>query len=302
MNTFATKVKPIGKPTTTAQSPAPADTNNPLDSTAKSTTSTKAGVPINVKPIRKPTSTKSSTTSTRTTPSVNQSQRPTRKPITTPGNPPNNNQPPAASSAGLTGPASGAVSAPSAGPGPASSNQNNPPPAISTPVTSTTSTNSRPPPPPPPPPPASTPSTSSSGQASPADIQNALNAHNAARAKHGEVPLVWDTSLAAAAKAYSEYLAQLGFLKHNSTGENLYSYFPVNNRPLLQATNAWVAEEPKYQGEPIPQGPFLSYGHYTQVVWNTTLRVGMGFTINGSHTYVVARYLPVGNILGFTPY
>ncbi|KAH8901301.1 PR-1-like protein [Thozetella sp. PMI_491] len=153
------------------------------------------------------------------------------------------------------------------------------------------------------------PTTSSKGGGPPigikapaSDQQNALAAHNAARAQFGEPPLKWDPGLAAAAQAYSAVLAELGKLQHGSVGENLYSASPPNTHEFLSATNAWLAEKPNYDGEPIPQGPFSTYGHYTQCVWTDTLRVGMGQTKINNTVYVVARYDPPGNVEGETPY
>ena len=51
----------------------------------------------------------------------------------------------------------------------------------------------------------------------------------------------------------------------------------------------------------------LSTGHYTQVVWADTFKVGCGFTAyrapNGWHNkYYVCNYGPAGNIIGGSMY
>lgn len=61
----------------------------------------------------------------------------------------------------------------------------------------------------------------------------------------------------------------------------------------------WVNEGPNYHGEPIGQGNFGSYGHYTQVIWPETTRFGMA-SAKGANgwEYVVGRYSPAGNFTG----
>jgi hypothetical protein len=39
-------------------------------------------------------------------------------------------------------------------------------------------------------------------------------------------------------------------------------------------------------------------GHYTQVVWPATTKLGMATVRNPRGTYIVARYEPAGNVLG----
>ena len=78
--------------------------------------------------------------------------------------------------------------------------------------------------------------------------------------------MIWDSSLAAAAQAYSAQLSFTGVLEHGSTGENLYFRYPYTNQDFLVATNAWIEEEPLYSGEVIPNGPFESYGHFSESV------------------------------------
>ncbi|KAH8893964.1 PR-1-like protein [Thozetella sp. PMI_491] len=146
------------------------------------------------------------------------------------------------------------------------------------------------------------------GIPSQADIQSALKVHNDARAAHGEKPLVWDTGLVAKAQVWANQLAIDNYLHHDTSGENLYERWPPTNTDFTYAAKAWVAEQPYYKpGTPIPntspQGNFSQYGHYTQCIWSTTQRLGMALTRdNRGKVWVVARYDPVGNWVGMTPY
>lgn len=39
-------------------------------------------------------------------------------------------------------------------------------------------------------------------------------------------------------------------------------------------------------------------GHFTQLVWKGTTHVGIGKAVRGSTTFVVANYVPPGNVAG----
>ncbi|KAK4451083.1 CAP domain-containing protein [Podospora aff. communis PSN243] len=84
----------------------------------------------------------------------------------------------------------------------------------------------------------------------------------------------------------------------NGQGENLYA--STGNPSLADAAKAWIDEGPLYKGEKIGQiANFGAVGHYTQVVWPETTKLGMGMA-KGSNgwTYVVGRYTPAGNMNG----
>ncbi|KAI0434183.1 glycoside hydrolase family 128 protein [Xylaria sp. FL1042] len=140
------------------------------------------------------------------------------------------------------------------------------------------------------------------------DIQNALEAHNHRRKAKGLNPLTWDHQLAQNAETYAKHLAKIGKLEHSSgdsrpnQGENL-AWASVSNTPLAQAAHMWLAEEKNYHGEPIGQGDFGSYGHYTQCMWKSTTKVGMASAKDAKGgVYTVGRYSPPGNITGQKPY
>ena len=39
-------------------------------------------------------------------------------------------------------------------------------------------------------------------------------------------------------------------------------------------------------------------GHFTQVVWKGSEKVGVGIATSGPNTWIVAKYAPAGNVLG----
>ncbi|KAI5463577.1 CAP domain-containing protein [Mariannaea sp. PMI_226] len=144
-----------------------------------------------------------------------------------------------------------------------------------------------------------------------ADAKEALRRHNAARAKKGVAPLVWSDVLTKHAKAWAKQLAENGIFEHSpdesrpDEGENLA--YDMSSEgipdPLTQGTQQWLNEAKDYHNQIIPDGIFADYGHYTQIMWNTTTEVGIA-TVQGEDGgyYTVARYSPAGNIDGLRPY
>jgi len=144
------------------------------------------------------------------------------------------------------------------------------------------------------------------------DQQNALKLHNQARRAKGLAKLTWDKQLTADALAWAQQLAtNNNGLQHSSNesrpgqGENLaysYSSDPIK-RPASSGTKMWLAEEPNYHGENIPDGNFAGYGHYTQCLWSASTKVGIAVVADGKGAfYTVARYSPAGNVVGQKPY
>ena len=134
-----------------------------------------------------------------------------------------------------------------------------------------------------------------------------LQAHNAYRAEHSADPLLWDADLATAAQAWAETLeANDDGLVHSDTlyvGENLAYY--SNSDEAVQtetlegtswATDQWYNEvtDPGYNFESPGLASNPGTGHFTQVVWASSSRMGCG--VSGS--FVVCQYEPAGNVLG----
>ncbi|KPM45259.1 hypothetical protein AK830_g1268 [Neonectria ditissima] len=137
------------------------------------------------------------------------------------------------------------------------------------------------------------------------DQQAALDAHNAARSAVGNPDLVWDATLASGAQEWATHLVSLGTLEHSGAdglGENLYMQYGTDS-PYANAVAAFVEEKSSYNGETISESNYMTFGHYTQVIWKSTTKVGMAIAsgTNGK-TYVVARYSPPGNYIGEKPY
>ncbi|XP_054803394.1 pathogenesis-related protein 1-like [Prosopis cineraria] len=133
--------------------------------------------------------------------------------------------------------------------------------------------------------------------------QDFLNGHNAARRQVRVGPLVWDERLASYARNYLNKLKRSCRMVHSGGpyGENL-----AWGKPDLTgkaAVNMWVAEKRfyDYNSNKCVGGVC---GHYTQVVWRNSVRVGCAKVKcdNNGGTLISCNYNPPGNVIGQRPY
>jgi hypothetical protein len=134
-----------------------------------------------------------------------------------------------------------------------------------------------------------------------------LAAHNAERARMGMAPLAWDNGLGVGAAAYAQQMAFTGLFKHSNRqarhgiGENLWmgshGYFSVE-----AMVGGWSAEKRYFVPGVFPNnsstGSWEDVGHYTQMIWPTTTRVGCAIASTARIDYLVCRYATAGNIDG----
>lgn len=125
--------------------------------------------------------------------------------------------------------------------------------------------------------------------------QNILAAHNQYRAYHHAPNLIWDEKLA----SYAAHYASRCRFEHSSSpyGENL----AAGTLPIFEGVKAWYAESAQYSY--AHPGFSKATGHFTQMVWKSTKRLGCAYAIcngkNGTHgRLLVCEYSPAGNIMG----
>lgn len=134
-----------------------------------------------------------------------------------------------------------------------------------------------------------------------------LRSHNSVRAAAGVPTLVWDQRLQAEAAGYAQYLARRNVFRHSSresrggTGENLW--MGTHGAFTLEGMfGGWLSEQPKFRPGIFPAvsrtGSWHDVGHYTQIVWPQTRRVGCAIGKNASFDFLVCRYWPAGNVHG----
>ena len=122
-----------------------------------------------------------------------------------------------------------------------------------------------------------------------------LNPHNARRAKPGVPPLSWSASLAKTAQAWADRCV----FEHASTGygENLAQ--GTGDYSGVNAVNDWYNEISAYDFN----NPSFSdaTGHFTQVIWKSTKKVGCGVAQCSDGALYVCNYEPAGNMEGAFP-
>jgi pathogenesis-related protein 1 len=140
------------------------------------------------------------------------------------------------------------------------------------------------------------------------DVQIAefLKLHNDARAEVGVPPLVWDDKLAAYAQEWADHLAAQGAgIKHRTdlkVGENLSSYSDTSLR-AVHGAKMWYDEIKDYDPIKNESKNGNAVGHYTQMVWRNTTKVGFGIAMAADGNIILcANYDPAGNFTGQHPY
>lgn len=131
-----------------------------------------------------------------------------------------------------------------------------------------------------------------------------LDAHNTARADHGVGAMAWDDTVAAAAADWAQHLADQGCpLEHSGGeyGENLY--WTSATATAEAAVASWMEEEQFYDYDANTCADGEVCGHYTQVVWADSVRLGCASASCGVGGEVwVCEYDPPGNFVGERPY
>lgn len=141
-------------------------------------------------------------------------------------------------------------------------------------------------------------------------IARVVTAQNVERALVGVEPLAWDSDLARSAQGWADHLAATGAFEHASLsalgdqGENLWagsrSYYSVE-----AMVNAWVREKQQFKPGRFPDnsktGSVADVGHYTQIVWRQTRKVGCALARGREEDVLVCRYGEAGNWIGEYP-
>ena len=134
-----------------------------------------------------------------------------------------------------------------------------------------------------------------------------LARHNADRRQAGVPDLTWDPALAQGAQSYANELARLNLLRHSpkgtrrGIGENLWMGTRVYFRPA-NMVGAWSSERSMFRPGRFPAvsrtGNWADVGHYTQMIWPGTQRVGCAIAKSARADVLVCRYWPSGNVDG----
>jgi hypothetical protein len=140
-----------------------------------------------------------------------------------------------------------------------------------------------------------------------------LAAHNRERSAAGLPALAWDETLAADAAEWGEQLAAAGDLEHAESdpededpqGENLW----LGTRGAFtpeEMVGMWIEEKKDFRPGIFPEnsrtGNFEDIGHYTQLMWRATGKVGCALADGRPYEVLVCRYRQAGNVEGERPF
>lgn len=133
--------------------------------------------------------------------------------------------------------------------------------------------------------------------------------HNLARAYKLEIPLVWDSDLEQYARWWAGQRAAADCEPRHSfpeddfkLGENIYWGSGSTWTPG-DAVRAWVEEGRYYDYETNSCEDGKVCGHYTQVVWRNTRRIGCARVVcTDGDVFMTCNYDPPGNYIGERPY
>ena len=140
-----------------------------------------------------------------------------------------------------------------------------------------------------------------------------LAAHNRERAEAGLPALRWDPELAGEAAEWGAALAEIDDIEHSPDdpddpdpqGENLWlgttGYFAPE-----AMVGMWIEEKKHFVPGAFPAnsrtGNVDDVGHYTQLMWRDTGRVGCALATSADNEILVCRYLTAGNVEGERPF
>ena len=132
--------------------------------------------------------------------------------------------------------------------------------------------------------------------------QDYLNAHNTARAQVGVGSMTWNNTVASYAQNYAnQRIGDCNLVHSNGPyGENIA--WGSGSLTGTDAVNLWVGEKPNYDynSNSCVGG---KCGHYTQVVWRNSVRLGCArVQCNNGGLFVTCNYDPPGNYVGQRPY
>jgi len=135
--------------------------------------------------------------------------------------------------------------------------------------------------------------------------QDFVRAHNRARRSVGVGPVTWDPDLESYAQDYaSRQTGDCRDLTHSGGeyGENIF-WGRGRRYTARDAVDAWVSEKQHYNYRRNSCAPGKQCGHYTQVVWANSVRIGCArVKCDGGAIYIICEYSPPGNIQGQWPY
>jgi pathogenesis-related protein 1 len=158
----------------------------------------------------------------------------------------------------------------------------------------------------------------SSGAAPSVDAQTWLDRHNDVRRNPQPPPpsplppLTWSPDAAAVAQAWADQCRYQHNAGRGYRGENIAASAPPGHWGIADVVGAWAGEVQDYDYARNTCAPGKDCGHYTQIVWRDTSRVGCAHRLCQANSpfgpqapnwdFWVCDYEPPGNVVGQRPY
>lgn len=139
-----------------------------------------------------------------------------------------------------------------------------------------------------------------------------LDAHNVHRANHSVSDLTWDDDLAASAQNLVDkcvYQHDTSIGPASSYGQNIgYGIDAEEIDKMIHWMYDEIVKYEPYFGQPdVPSSVFKDVGHFTQIVWKGTSKVGCATKVcqplanaasGQALSFTVCNYGPPGNVAG----
>lgn len=144
----------------------------------------------------------------------------------------------------------------------------------------------------------------------PENMKGMVDRHNYWRYEVGVQRLTWSDDLATFALEWANHLAEKGCdMAHRPRsgeytqkyGENIYwcSGMKAN---AMSVVDSWASEKENFNQKSLECESGQVCGHYTQIVWSSTVQVGCAMAQCGDQQIWVCNYNPPGNWVGQKPY
>lgn len=122
---------------------------------------------------------------------------------------------------------------------------------------------------------------------------------NGLRALHEAPALTISSNLTHVAELWCNFMKETDIFTHSSSpyGENIAYSGNVNDDPTriaIDAISSFYNEVSQYNAS----RPFETAGHFTQLVWKSTLEYGIAVFKNKHRAYTVVDFNPPGNVYG----
>jgi pathogenesis-related protein 1 len=127
--------------------------------------------------------------------------------------------------------------------------------------------------------------------------------HNYYREQVKVPKIKWSDKLAQKAQDWAIVIAKKDRLIHSNYkyGENIFMSTGAVSPKFV--VDDWASEKKYYHGEKISSKNYHLFGHYTQIIWSSTIYVGCAEAISKTGKYYwVCEYDPPGNYIGEKPF